>query len=203
MGEVPRRLASGHCPKFFEPIARCWLSPLAARRCKEYVMSIEQIKREFPFLWQAFPIEEELPGHALDIRISRLSLEALDLLIGEVFEPDYHIDRRLYATDAKGKEICTQGHCISDSNMPGDTVGKLLFHAFWPDGENFANEVCYLVYTVTASRSEWRRYGHTKKAQKVMITKRFESIIFKMPKNYTLWELLLRYRRQRRAMMRR
>lgn len=168
-------------------------------------MSIDQIKREFPFLWQAYPYENLPSGATIDIRVSRLSLDAFELSIEETCEPDYLICRELYIVDAKGSNILPgefeSGRVFSGGTMK--TIGDVLLHHFpVSDGEEWARNVSYLVYLVNGSSLQWCRFKGSKKSHRDFRTRHYEAVIFKMPKIRTLWQLIQRYRRNKRTALR-
>ena len=179
----------------------------AARCCKEQPMSLEQIKREFPFLRQAFLNGYFLwPDGTVDTRVARISLEAFSLPIGEIRESDYVICRQIFVTDAQGDQVFADGD--SDGEIYGTEVSgiigdALLRNFLLPAGRDWAQEVCYIVYTVNVERAKWRRKKGEKKSHQEWKTQRFESVIFKMPKRKTLWQLLQIYLREKRACLRR
>src|SRR3990167_3139371 len=97
----------------------------AARCCKEQPMSLEQIKREFPFLRQAFLNGYFLwPDGTVDTRVARISLEAFSLPIGEIRESDYVICRQIFVTDAQGDQVFADGD--SDGEIYGTEVSGII-----------------------------------------------------------------------------
>jgi len=179
----------------------------AARYCKERTMSLEQIKREFPFLWQAFPSEDLLsPDATINVRVSRLSLDAFELPMEEVRESDYAISRSLYVVDAKGLYVLAgeyENGEISGTGKISETIGDVLLHNFSSDGEEWARNVSYLIYVIEGDTAQWRRHKGKKKSHREWNTTHFEAVIFKMPKTKTLWQLIQRYRKNKRAALRR
>jgi hypothetical protein len=168
-------------------------------------MSLEQIKREFPFLWQVFPIGEFWPGATVEVKVSRLSFEALFLPVGEIQEKDLRVSRELYAVDAKGDPVIPDGKKDGEVHGPRnrETIGTVLLKNFWSSGgQEYAEETCYVLYTSDTMLPRWRtRKGG--KHFKDWRSSSYEGVIFKMPKSKTLWELIRQFHRQRRAMMRR
>jgi len=169
-------------------------------------MSIEQIKREFPFLWQAFPHYQLSLDATIDVRVSRLSLDTFELPMEEVREPDYVIERTLYAVDERGRCVCADG-CLSgkiySTGNTAETIGDVVLRYFSiSDGEEWARNVSYLIYVVEVESSKWRRIKGAKKSHREWDTKRFEAVIFKMPKSKTLWQLVQRYRKNKRVALR-
>ena len=157
-------------------------------------MSVEQIKREFPFLrCHAFPSYDVPKEAEVNVRVSRLSLEALRLPMRGLQESDVFVFIQSVALGEKGTKIEICGHETYRSEFKG-TLGDALLRDFWPDQEELSSEVRYVIYTVDTATSIWRRRQGAKKSYKTWVTKRFESVIFKMPKNKTFWQLLKRYK---------
>jgi hypothetical protein len=168
-------------------------------------MSIDQIKREFPFLWQAFSCED-LPSDAtIDIRVSRLSLDAFELPMEETREPDYLIFRELCIVDAKGLGVFPEegNGQISTDISTMKTIGDVLLHYF-PifNGEEWAENTSYLIYRVFGHSLRWYRIKGSKKPHGELQTRYYEAIVFKMPKTKTLWQLIQRYRKNKRTTLR-
>lgn len=166
-------------------------------------MSLEQIKREFPFLMlQALPTNETSPNVKVDVRVSRLSMDAMCLPMQSVIRKDYCIHYEMFVCDARGEAVQVAGNDVGALLRQTGTFGDSLSHDLWPDGEDIAGEVCYIVYTADTSTAVWRRRKGTMRSHREMVTQRYESIIFKMPKKITLWQLLRRYRQGKRALVR-
>ena len=155
-------------------------------------MSLEQIKREFPFLGQAWPFSDTPTDAEVEIRVSRLSLEALELPMQSTRENHFWLVRMLYVLDEKGRAIYFSGNSLDYENYDG-TIGDAICRDLLPDGEETASKVAYVVYTQDFMEAIWRRCKADKKSRKTMSTRRFESVIFKVPQNKTLWQLLKRY----------
>lgn len=159
-------------------------------------MSLQQIGREFPRIvsWINGAHLRFSEDHSIHARVSRLSLEALDLSMENIVEERTQLDRNIELFDEHSRSVFHRevpGMEQDTRNPP--TIGDELLLIFPPREKEVTEEVKYLLYTNDKVTAQFRvRKGSAGLEWKI---KNREAILFKMPKNITLWELLQRYRR--------
>lgn len=168
-------------------------------------MSIDQLKREYPFLRRYLPssmpssIGVEFECREETVRVSRISLDALKLSMVNVHESDIRIDQKLRVLGRDGKDLFGFGDLGSDLIFPliadENTLGDILTRIFLRNIDSIrAKEVGYILHTIEVSYFQWRGHKGQKRSYQKRINGRFEAVIFKMPKSGSLYQLLKRYR---------
>lgn len=142
-------------------------------------MSMKQIVRDFPFLKHYLHKSDQGSSRA---RVSRLSLDALGLTmeLGEETFTDYF----LQLIDEEGDHLLDGRLFAAGDN--DKTIGDVLVWNI--DSEEFAGKIHYILYetfedVILDERS---------------INKSYSFVLFKMPKTISLWDLLQKYRKNKK-----
>lgn len=158
-------------------------------------MSLQQIVQEFPFL-RSYTKEDLWEGAIVEGRVSRLSLEALQLTLEDIpfeksFSSLFHEVEIFNKTGEAIPEFPSFGFSICGFFTLGDALWKMF-----QNEKEWAAEVNYVVYIIDHDVKKWRRYlGKNKLYSK---TYRREIVLFKMPKTKSLWQLLQKYYKSKR-----
>ncbi len=164
---------------------------------------LEQIIREFPFVKNYI---SHLPESCfLETRVSRLSLEALQIPVEFIFDNEVKKHSRIEGFNNIESDQLFVISLEFDSRMKNEVVrsipmGDLLLR--YLNFENYLwDDVNITILTKEISVPVWRRRKGTKKNKKIWVEKSFEMVIFKMPKNKTFRQLLAQYKKNRARMM--
>lgn len=163
-------------------------------------MSNEQITREFPFLNNVLYgfRSNHWEDATLTMRVSRIHLDALTLPMADERNNNWTIERQLFFFDADGRDIFADADRLVA--MGEELVGDVMLRAFLAEhGKEHADEVFYIVFTADLSTGRWRRQKGGE-PYRAWHSQHFELVLYKMPKNKTLWQLLQRYRKNARAL---